>query len=30
VPAGPYFLRLAAANGCGASAPSTEVVAHVP
>ena len=30
VPAGPYFLRLAAANGCGASASSGEVFANMP
>ncbi len=30
VPPGPYFLRVVAANACGASAPSTEVAATVP
>jgi hypothetical protein len=30
VPAGPYYLRLAAANGCGASASSTGVFAVMP
>lgn len=30
VPAGPYFLRLAAANGCGTSPTSLEVFANMP
>jgi hypothetical protein len=30
VPSGPYFLRVAAANGCGTSAFSTEVSTTVP
>ena len=30
VPPGPYFIRIAAANACGTSAPSVEVSTIVP
>jgi hypothetical protein len=30
VPAGPYFIRVAAGNACGISAPSAEVSVVVP